>query len=80
MDGNIFIIAGENEPIKVKLYDFENYSHLSFAKNLILLLFTSPQCNDVAKNFKMYIEAHNIEFINILQEVNCPLYDYTPEK
>lgn len=67
-------------PIKVKLYDFEYYSHQSFALDLILFLFTSVRCDVLAANFKIFIDTHHLEFRKTLEMANIPLDNFTHDK
>lgn len=68
------------QEVKVKMYDFQLYSYQSLAFDLILFLFTSVRSNDLAENFKMFINYYHEEFVNELKLLNCPLNDYSFDK
>lgn len=65
------------EPIKVKIYDFQLYFYETFVCDLIFFLFTSVRCDELTKNFKLFINHYHSEFVKTMKSVNCPLDDYT---
>lgn len=69
-----------DEPIKIKIYDFQLYFYQSFVHDLIFFLLTSVRPDDLAKDFKLFIQCYHAEFVKTLKLVNCPLDDYTFEK
>lgn len=69
-----------DEPIRVKIYDFQLYFYESFVCDLIFFLFTSVRCDDLTKNFQRFINHYLAEFVKTMNLVNCPLDDYSDEK
>lgn len=77
------IITTDNnadEPIKIKIYDFQLYFYQSFVHDLIFFLCTSVRRNDLVNDFLLFIHCYHAEFVKTLKLVNCSLDDYTFEK
>lgn len=66
--------------IKVKIYDFQFYSHETFTSDLLNFLFLSVKCNDLRENFRIFIDTHHAELTKTLKLANCSLDDYPYEK
>lgn len=82
LHGNNIMIkkANAEEPIKVKILDFQEKGYGSFAFDVEEFLVQNYPLNDLRKNFKVFFEYYHSEFVNMLQLFNCPLNDYTHEK
>lgn len=76
----IFLDDHVDKPIKVKIYDFQLYFYQTFVCDLIFFLFTSVRCDDLKKNFKLFIYHYHSAFINTMKLANCSRDDYTYEK
>lgn len=76
----IYINDVADEPIRVKIYDFQLFFYESFVYDLIFFLFTSVRCDDLTKNFQRFINYYLAEFVKTMNLVNCPLDDYSYEK
>lgn len=77
---NVFLDESSKQPIKAKIYDFQLYFYQSFVHDLVLFLFSSVRCGDLANNFRTFIDFYHLEFTKTLKRVNCPLEDYTLDK
>lgn len=75
----IFAFLDDTE-VEAKIYDFQLYFYQTFVCDLILFLFTSVCCADLAKKFETFIHVYHTEFTKTMKLVNCPLDDYSYDK
>lgn len=68
------------QPIEVKILDFQSYDYESFAFDLIFFLLINARVEDLTTQFKTFIQYYHLEFQKTMQFINCPLDDYTYEK
>lgn len=69
-----------DEPVKVKILDFQNNGYETFGLDLSIFLFFSVEINELRLNFKEFFKYYHLEFVKVLELVNCPLDDYTYDK
>lgn len=73
-------LSDNSAPIEVKILDFQAYDYESFALDLAFFIAFNARHNELNTNFKSFVEYYHLEFVKVMQYVNCPLEDYTYDK
>lgn len=77
---NWFLVDSSGNISKIKFCDYQLTSYDSFAMDLIFFLYTSVATHILHENFEHFIHAYHSHFYKTLDQLGCPLNDYTYEK
>lgn len=77
---NMMIKYDEKTPVHVKLIDFQLTMYGSLAHDIIFFMYTSVEESVLKNNFDDLLKYYFMQFINVLNQMNIFLNDFSYEK